>query len=243
MRTTLMETRGLLVTGTDTGVGKTCVASLVARDSRERGLQVGVYKPVCSGAEYGVDGELFWPDVEELSQATDGAYPRDRICPQKFCAPVAPPVAARLEGREVDDALLFDGARWWQERVDLLIVEGVGGLLCPLSNTKTVADLAEQLQLPLLIVVRLGLGSINHTLLTVEVARSRQLPIAGIVLNEVQQPDKSADELDEPAEISKRCGVPILGVMQHNQPNRLLREAATAKMNWLDFAAPLVANG
>jgi dethiobiotin synthetase len=236
-----METRGLLVTGTDTDVGKTCVASLIARESRERGLNVGVYKPVCSGAEQGVDGQPFWPDVEELSQATGGVHPRDRICPQQFRAPVAPPVAARLEGRAVDNALLTGGVRWWQERVELLIVEGVGGLLCPLSDLKTVADLAEELQLPLLIVVRLGLGSINHTLLTVEVARSRRLSIAGIVLNEVQRPDKSADERDEPAEIARRCGVPILGVTQHNQPDRLLREAATAKMNWLDLAAPLAA--
>jgi dethiobiotin synthetase len=236
-----METRGLLVTGTDTDVGKTCVASLIARESQERGLHVGVYKPACSGAEQGVDDQPFWPDVEELSQATGGAHPRDRICPQCFRAPVAPPVAARLEGREVDNALLSGGVRWWQERVELLIVEGVGGLLCPLSDAKTVADLAEELQLPLIIVVRLGLGSINHTLLTVEVARSRRIPIAGIVLNEVQRPDNLADERNDSAEIPKRSGVPILGVMQHNQPDRLLREAATAKMNWLDLAAPLIA--
>jgi dethiobiotin synthetase len=234
-----METRGLLVTGTDTGVGKTCVASLVARESRERGLQVGVYKPVCSGAEYGVDGEPIWADVEALSQATGRAHAHERICPQQFRAPVAPPVAARLEGRKVDKALLRAGARWWQGRVELLVVEGVGGLLCPLSDSETVADLAEELQLPLLIVVRLGLGSINHALLTVEAARSRQLSIAGIVLNEVQRPEDAADEREEPAEISKRCGVPILGVMQHNQPDRLLRGAATARMNWWDLAAPL----
>ncbi|MBT4867151.1 MAG: dethiobiotin synthase [Planctomycetaceae bacterium] len=238
-----METRGLLVTGTDTGVGKTCVASLVARESRKQGLNVGVYKPACSGAEQGADGEPFWADVEELSQATGGAHPHDRICPQCFRAPVAPPVAARLEGREVDNALLTGGVRWWQERVELLIVEGVGGLLCPLSDAKTVADLAEELQLPLLIVARLGLGSINHTLLTVEVAQSRRLSIAGIVLNEVNQPDNLADERDDPAEISKLCGVPILGVMQHNHPDRLLREAATARINWFDLAAPLVAKG
>jgi dethiobiotin synthetase len=234
-----METRGLLVTGTDTGVGKTCVASLVARESRERGLQVGVYKPVCSGAEYGAAGEPFWADLEALSRATDGTHAHDRICPQRFRAPVAPPVAARLEGREVNAELLRDGAHWWQGRVEMLIVEGVGGLLCPLSNSETVADLAEELQLPLLIVVRLGLGSINHALLTVEVAQSRHLPIAGIVLNEVERPQDAADERDEPAEISRRCGIPILGVMQHNQPNRLLREAATAKINWWDLAAPL----
>lgn len=236
-----METRGLMVTGTDTGVGKTCVASLVARESRERGVQVGTYKPVCSGADYGVAGEPVWADVEALSRSIGGAHAHDRICPQRFCAPVAPPVAARLEGRVVDDALLRDGARWWQGRVELLIVEGVGGLLCPLSDSKTVADLAEELQLPLLIVVRLGLGSINHALLTVEVAHSRHLPIAGIVLNEVQRPQAAADERDESAEISRRCGVPILGVMQHNQPDRLLHEAAAAKINWLDLASPLAA--
>src|SRR5690606_6781856 len=113
-------------------------------------------KPVCSGGVPDGAGGIVWDDVRSLASAVGNAFPDDRICPQRFLAPLAPPVAARREGRRVDADLLRQGARWWQGRVDLLLVEGVGGLLCPLPDDETVADLAGDLGWPLIIVAHLG---------------------------------------------------------------------------------------
>jgi dethiobiotin synthetase len=238
-RTDSMTMRGLFVTGTDTDVGKTYVTSLIVRELQKDGIAVGVYKPVCTGADIRPNGEPTWRDVNALCRAIGGTDRHDRICPQRFRAPVAPPVAAGLEDRQVDSVLLRTGAAWWQDHVDMLVVEGVGGLLCPLTDDETVADLARDLGFPLVIVVRLGLGAINHTLLTVEVAQHRRLPLAGIVLNEVQPTKEPTSELAEGTEIARRCPVPILAVVKHNQPTRLLRSDEETRINWMALAANL----
>ncbi|MEQ9406829.1 MAG: dethiobiotin synthase [Fuerstiella sp.] len=173
----------LLVTGTDTNVGKTWVSCLLIRRLRSRGAVVGAYKPVCSGAIRQPDGSLQWDDIEQLRLATGRSASVDEICPQRFEAAVAPNVAARLQGTTVDDVLLRSAADRRQQSCDSLIIEGAGGLLCPLSDQSTVADLAADLNAPILIVAANRLGVLNHTLMTMEVARGRQLAIAGIVLN------------------------------------------------------------
>lgn len=175
--------RGLFVTGTDTDVGKTYVTALIARRLAGDGTNVGAYKPACSGVEVADDGTRRWSDVEALHAAIGGRFPRERIAPQTFDAPLAPPVAARLEGRAVERELLSAGLHWWLENVEVLLVEGVGGLVCPLWDSGLVADLAVEAGYPLLIVAHAELGTINHTLLTIEAARSRGLEIAGVLLN------------------------------------------------------------
>lgn len=221
------QTRGLFITGTDTGVGKTWVTAMIARELMDDDIEVGVHKPVCSGMETGPDGEKFWPDVAILSEAIGGRYPAGRICPQRFEAPLAPPVAARLEGTAVDSDQLRSAARWWCGRVDLLLIEGVGGLLCPLTETETVADLAGDLGYPLLIVGRLGLGAINHTLLTVETARSRGLPVAGIILNDLDGRTADISRDTNPAELAARCNPAVLAVVSHQQQALMERWRAT----------------
>jgi len=178
-----MNLSGLFITGTDTNVGKTVVATAIVRQLREAGVRVGAYKPAASGAVERLDGNLVWDDVEQLSQALGDEYPAERICPQRFAAPLAPPLAAGAEGRSVDRRLLREGARWWQAQVDFVVVEGAGGLLSPLSHEDSVADLARDLALPLVVVARAGLGTINHTLLTLESARAADLEVAAVVLN------------------------------------------------------------
>src|SRR5687768_477738 len=96
-----MRTVGLFVTGTDTGVGKTYLTCLIAREMRARGVSVGAYKPACTGCELAPDGRPRWADVDALADSLGGRYPADRICPQRFRAPLAPPVAAQQEGRAV----------------------------------------------------------------------------------------------------------------------------------------------
>lgn len=176
----------LLVTGTDTDVGKTFVSCLMVTELRRSGIRVGVYKPACSGAESST-GDLVWHDVAALGDAAGGQYSDDEICPQRFTAPLAPNVAARQEGRVVDDALLREGARRWKDRCDLLLVEGAGGLLCPLSDRSTVRDLAVDLEASLFVVAANRLGVVNHTLLTLEVAAAAGLPVRAVVLNEMKE--------------------------------------------------------
>lgn len=228
---------GLFVTGTDTGVGKTFVASLIARQLSSDGVRVGVYKPVCSGAIFDEKGHARWDDIDRLRDAVRGHWPGsglsdEVICPQRFVAPLAPPLAARLEGRVVDVEQLRRGADWWTGRAEVLIVEGAGGLLSPVSETQEVADLARDLDYPLIVVARCGLGTINHSLLTVEAARRRGLQVAGIVLNQSQPGDDLGLAIDNAAEIEARSGVPVFGVMAWRSGDGLQRDGRTVTIRW-----------
>jgi dethiobiotin synthetase len=177
---------GLFVIGTDTEVGKTFVACRLSKLLVEIGVSVGVYKPVASGA---ADSQP--SDAELLRAAANQNCELEHICPQQFAASVAPPIAAAMEGREVDEGLLLTGANWWLGRCDLLIVEGAGGALSPISAQQTVLDLAVQFGYPLLLVVANRLGAVNHTLLTLEAAHKRGLRVEAIVLN--QLPNSAAN--------------------------------------------------
>ncbi|MEC9010006.1 MAG: dethiobiotin synthase [Planctomycetota bacterium] len=220
--------RGLFITGTDTGVGKTWVTAMVARHLDQQGLRVGAYKPTASGSQ---DGR--WADVDVLREAIGGRFPEERICPQRFDAPLAPPEAARLENREIDSGLLRSGALWWSDQVDTLLVEGVGGLLCPLTESETIADLAVDLGWPIVIVARNALGTINHTLLTIDVARRRGLKISGVVLNQPDPPDSHDCSLDTNAGAIGRFGnVEILGHVAYGGRD-LLPPDGTATIDWL----------
>ena len=174
----------LTVTGTDTDVGKTWVSCLVAATLRAAGYRCGAYKPVCSGASTDQSGGQIWTDVVRLGHAA-GYYDSsiDSVCPQRFEAPLVPYLAARHENRSIDQSLLVSGITSWKDAAEYLVIEGAGGLMCPLTETFDLTDLAASLSSPLLIVAANRLGVINHTLLTVEVARHRGLKIAGIVLN------------------------------------------------------------
>jgi dethiobiotin synthetase len=184
-----MPMRGLFITGTDTGVGKTVVACAILRAALREGVSAGGYKPVCSGAEHHPDGRPYWQDVEDLHAALNAQHPRELICPQTFAAPLAPPVAAEIEGKTVDWAAAIAGADRWRERVDLLIVEGAGGLLAPVTDRQTAADFAVALGFPLVVVSANRLGVVNHTLLTLAAARERGLTVAAVVLNHISEVD------------------------------------------------------
>lgn len=169
---------GWFVTGTDTEVGKTVVSCAIVRELRARGIDVGVMKP----AETGVTaaGPL---DAIALRNAAGVDDPLELICPQTFALPAAPTVAAEAEGREVDANAIRSAWRELASRHERMIVEGAGGLLVPIWKNTTMADLAGELELPLLIVARASLGTINHTLLSVEAAQQRGLEIAGVVIS------------------------------------------------------------
>ena len=227
--------QGLFITGTDTNVGKTHVATGIIAALRAQEMRVGAYKPVVTGCERGPHGPV-WSDLERLYDALGGEFARERICPQKFDAPLAPPVAARFEKKTIDAAVLRSGIDWWRERVDFLVVEGAGGLLSPLTESECIADLAVSFALPLLIVSRLSLGTINHTLLTVEAARSRNLTIAGIVLNQPTAAGEDASVASNPDELRRRCPAPILATVPYETTAGLLRHSPLFTIDWMKLS-------
>ncbi|HEX6971427.1 MAG TPA: dethiobiotin synthase, partial [Limnochordia bacterium] len=171
---------GLFVTGTDTGVGKTVLAGGVAAALRAAGRRVGVWKPVQSGATSG-DPTGDAARLVALAGVSDGPH---EVCTAAFELPLAPLVAARLASSSIDLEALLAAGRALARRYDGLIVEGAGGVYVPLAPDCTVLDLMERLGLPVLIAARAALGTVNHTLLTVEAVRQRGLPLVGVVLNE-----------------------------------------------------------
>jgi dethiobiotin synthetase len=237
-QSTKSETLGLFVTATDTGVGKTYLTALIVRSLREIGVRVGAYKPVCSGADLAADGTVFWADVRTLAEAIGDDFEQIRVCPLRFKAPLAPPVAARLEGAVIDFERLREGAAWWQGCVDVLLVEGVGGLLCPLTERETIADLAVALAYPLLVVARAGLGTINHTLLTVEAAQRRGLRVVGVILNEAEPLATVSGTDENAAEIARRANVPVLGVVRYGSQHVECEKGRIGPAEWLKLLEP-----
>jgi dethiobiotin synthetase len=174
----LSRRRGLFVTGTDTGVGKTLVACALARGLHSRGVDVGVMKPVETGV--GPSGPA---DARALRQAAGVDDALELLCPQAFALAAAPCVAAAAEGRQVDRRPVDAAFDALSSRHEFMLVEGAGGLLVPLAEGFSMADLATGLGLPLLVVARAALGTINHTLLTLEAAGRRSLRVAGVVIS------------------------------------------------------------
>ena len=171
---------GLFVTGTDTGAGKSLVAAAACAALAARGWRVAAFKPAVTGlAETGGD----WPpDHELLAGAAGAGQSPEEVAPYRFGPPVSPHLAAELAGTAVDPAVLLRSACGSASGADLLVAEGVGGLLVPLSPTYLVRDLAVDLGLPLVVAARTGVGTIGHTLLTVEAARTAGLAVAGVVM-------------------------------------------------------------
>jgi dethiobiotin synthetase len=170
--------RGLFVTGTDTGVGKTVVTCALARALRKFGVDVGVMKPCETGV--GPDGP---EDARALLAAAGAADALDEVCPERLALPAAPSVAAAAEGRAVDLPRIRAAAARLAALHDILLVEGAGGLLVPLAADYAMADLAGELGYPVLVVARGALGTINHTLLSLEALARRGLALAGVVVS------------------------------------------------------------
>lgn len=203
---------GLFFTGTDTGVGKTYVASLVAASLRASGVRVGVYKPAASGCMRHGD-ELISEDAIRLWEAAGKPGELDAVCPQRFEAPLAPHLAARREHRQIDPRLLRTGLDYWLGCSDVVVVEGAGGLMSPLGDDEYVADLAHDFGYPLVVVAANVLGVINQTLQTlISAATFRDgLPIAGVILNDSRPPDPTdLSRETNRGELAQRCVPPVL---------------------------------
>ncbi|NLT06981.1 MAG: dethiobiotin synthase [Solirubrobacterales bacterium] len=233
--------RGLFVTGTDTEVGKTVVAAALCAALAARGERVAAFKPVVTGIEAPSGG---WPaDHELLAAAASCAQTPEEVAPYRFGPPLSPHFASALAGVEIEPERLRAAATAaaWRARADrapdtgdpgALICEGVGGLAVPLSDDYLVRDLARDLGLPLMVAARGGLGTISHTLMTVELARAAGLDVAAVVMT--PWPDEpSPIERSNRETVERLAGVPVHGLAPTSPDDLAVAGAALPFDDWL----------
>jgi dethiobiotin synthetase len=194
--------RGIFVTGTGTGVGKSVLAASICAALADQGEKVAAFKPVITGLDVR-DGD--WPlDDELLASAASAGQKAEDVAPHRFGPPVSPHLAAELAGEQIEPLELAREARQWAEKSDALVCEGIGGLMVPLAAGFLVRDLAVELDMPVVIAAAPGLGTINHTLLTLDSARAAGLRVSAVVLT--PWPDEPDD-----VERSNKDAIAMLG--------------------------------
>ena len=220
------QLRGVFITGTDTGVGKTIFSAALAIFLRHRGINVGVMKPAESGVD---DSSTLGNDGALLAWAAEVNDAPDLISPYRLKEPLAPSVAAKREGVKIIPGHIQECFEELSSQHDFMIVEGAGGLMAPLVGGILFADIARQMQLPLLVVTRPDLGTINHTFLTVFAAQQMQLPLAGYLINRMpEKPDVACETA--PHSMSSLISSDLLGVLpdiNEQDPENIVRLLAT----------------
>lgn len=204
--------RGLFITGTDTGVGKTIVTAAVAAALTAHGVNTGIMKPITTGVAESSTG---LSDPDWLVSAMGVTDPPDLISPYRLRTAAAPLIAAAREGLAIEPARIIGAFQALSARHDCVVVEGIGGVLVPIAPDFFVVDLAKQLGLPVLIVARAGLGGINHALLTLECLRNRGVEIGGLIFNHHSPPPAGPDESDTVRTILRLSGVPSFGELPY----------------------------
>ncbi|MEK7702451.1 MAG: dethiobiotin synthase [Nitrospirota bacterium] len=201
-----MIPKGIFITGTDTGVGKTMIAGALARMLQSRGINVGVMKPI----ETGCGKRVIPKDAVYLKKAAkvDDAF--FEVAPYCFCDPIAPWPASLREKRKISMRKIVTQYRSLQKKHSIMIVEGAGGLLVPITENKDMLDLMLEMNLPVLLVARAGLGTLNHIRLTVEYGKQHGIVFAGVILNQTKQSQTLADKTN-PGILEKKIDVPIIG--------------------------------
>lgn len=231
--------RGIFITATDTGVGKTLVTSALVVCLVQRGIDVGVMKPIETGVPR---SPVAQSDGAQLRKAAGSHDPMAEVCPYVFRLPVAPLSAARAEGTTVQMATIIRTFRALREKHDLVTVEGVGGVLVPIAYSLNISDLIYRMKLPVIVVGRTGLGGINHALLTLHALRRRKIPIMALVLNQCQPVQTKTARVQEQSTLNllrRLAGVPVLGPlpyspsMNRNWDEGLVRLAGTAPITKL----------
>ena len=205
--------RGVFVAGTDTGVGKTLIAAALTLALKEEGVDVGVMKPLESGG-LRFEGTLIPRDAYHLKEVSGVDDPLELINPYCFEPPLAPAEAAAREGVEVDLGRVFKAYEELTSRHEVMVVEGVGGLLVPICEGTLLPELIKALGLPVLLVGRTALGTINHTLLSLSCCQREGIEVIGFLLNKVS-PDSDPSEESNPSWISRFSRVPYLGTFPY----------------------------
>ena len=227
---------GLFITGTDTEIGKTYVATLIVKELVATGHRVGVYKPVASDCIS--DGQqLVSEDAVALWEVAGRPLSLDAVCPHRYQAPLAPHLAARSEGRELDAESLRRGIEPWADECDIIIIEGAGGVMSPISDDEYFADLAYDFGYPAIVVVPNVIGAIHQSLSTLIAAACFRggLPLAGVVLNDARSFDDDPSTDSNREEIARRALAPVLTRLRHEG------EAFDDEVDWM-AAARMPAN-
>jgi dethiobiotin synthetase len=206
--------KGIFITGTDTGVGKTYVAGGLAAALRKRGTDVGVMKPAETGCKIR-SGKLVPKDALRLIRASGARDALGLVNPYRFRTPLAPFVAAEIEGITIEPPRIIQAYRTLSRRHGFMIVEGAGGIMAPLSGKYLYRDLVQEMNLPVVIVARPGLGTINHTLLTISALREQGIAIVGVVFNYTQDECPGLAEETNPVIINTLSGIKILGTVPY----------------------------
>jgi len=227
-----VKKNGLFITGTDTGVGKTLVSAGLARLLVNRGLSVGMFKPVASGGRVSEDGKL----LQKAAKLSDAAY--SSIVPLHYRQPLAPWVAGWKEGK-VNLSKVEKAFQKAKVSCDFLIVEGVGGVQVPITRDFFVTDWIVKWKMPALVVARAGLGTINHTLLTVEALQRRKVKVLGVLINNYT--GKGIAEQTNMRALKKLLKVPVYGPLRfniryRNHLDQLARDFEKLKMPWIPLS-------
>jgi len=211
-----MQAQSFFIVGTDTNVGKTYVASRIISQFVKDGFKTVGMKPIASGCELDANEELINEDVNALSGASNVKAALDLINPYRFKPAIAPHIAAQKEGVEINISKILNAYESLKNQAEIVVVEGAGGFLVPINQSQTLADLALSLKLPIILVVGMRLGCINHALLTVEAIKNRGLHLAGWVANQIDPQMPVFDENLESLKIIIKA--PLLNVI-HWQKN------------------------
>ncbi len=223
---------GLFITGTNTEVGKTYVASMIIRSLVSAGHRVGVYKPVASDCMQ-MGNHLVAGDAIVLWEAAGQPLDLESVCPQRFHAALAPHLAAMAEEKVIQSDLLRSGIEVWEGECDIVVVEGIGGLMSPIGKDEYIADLAQDFGYPLVVVASNVLGVINQTLQTLITAACYRdgLNVAGIVLNDLQGMIGDQSIETNRSEISARALAPVLTRVRYEA------EDFDESIDWFELAS------
>jgi dethiobiotin synthetase len=237
-------TKGFFITGTDTGVGKTIITAAFVKVAQHLGFTAVGMKPIETGCRKAADSRQHTAYGNDSLIPSDGQFLReisgtdeslDLITPVRFETPLAPMPASEIEGKAVNMEKITYAFRTLTQKYDVLIIEGVGGIMVPITKGYSVLDMAKVFDLPVVVIARPGLGTINHTLLTVYFALKEGLMVAGVIINYAQPPEGTIAERTNPSALEKICPVPVLGIFPYLQ-NVSSTAIAEAALRNLDLA-------
>ena len=235
----LPKKNGLFVTGTDTSVGKTLITGGIAAVLRQQGLKVGVFKPIASGCRS--DGGLISDDTEFLAMCADADYSLSVITPVTYKTPAAPVTCVQIEGRAIDYDEIVAAYTYLCDNTDVVLVEGIGGAMVPIDAEHTVLDLAVEFDLPTVIVARPNLGTINHSLLTIEAVWKAGLPVAGLVISGYNAFDADIAEETSPDVICGFSHTNLLSIVPYDEESSVekgrLGEGTIETLGFCDWKA------
>jgi len=206
----MIRSKGYFISGTDTGVGKTVVTACLLAFYRHQGTDTGIMKPFETGVDPKCSSEAN-SDAKFLLEIARNQDLLEDVCPIRLKPAASPLQAARMTNQPLDIASVIEKFRRLQNRHDQMLVEGIGGLMVPLKPNYLVSDLIKDMRLPLIIVSRIALGSINHTLLTLKAAQQAEIEIAGIIMNRSKRGPLNDIELEQTDLIHELSGIPVLG--------------------------------